>query len=47
MDEFLSNMSSEEFDDMFIRNGYGKEEYEEEPHKTWFKSLSETKEEIK
>ncbi|NGU31115.1 hypothetical protein G6Z34_13570 [Clostridium perfringens] len=47
MDEFLSNMSSEEFDNMLIRNGYGKEEYKEEPHKTWFKSLSETKEEIK
>ena len=47
MDEFLSNMSSKEFDNMLIRNGYGKEEYKEEPHKTWFKSLSETKEEIK
>ncbi|MBO3356135.1 hypothetical protein [Clostridium perfringens] len=47
MDKFLSNMSSKEFDNMLIRNGYGKEEYKEEPHKTWFKSLSETKEEIK
>lgn len=47
IDEFFVNMSDKEFDDMLVRNGYGKEEYKEEPHKTWFKSLSETKEEIK
>ncbi|MFY8264740.1 hypothetical protein ACOT7R_17890 [Clostridium perfringens] len=45
--EFIDNMSNEEFNNMLIRNGYGKEEYKEESHKTWFKSLSETKEEIK
>ena len=47
IDEFFVNMSDKEFDDMLVRNGYSKEEYKEEPHKTWFKSLSETKEEIK
>lgn len=47
IDEFLNNMSNEEFDNMLIRNGYDKEEYKEESHKTWFKSLSETKEEIR
>lgn len=40
-------MSNEEFDNMLTRNGCGKDEYTGEPHKTWFKSLSETKEEIK
>ncbi|MFH0334729.1 hypothetical protein [Clostridium perfringens] len=47
IDELFETMNKDEIYDTFVGNGYSKEEYREESHKTWFKSLSETKEEIR
>lgn len=48
VDEFFASMNKDEIYDMLVGNGYEKKENNKgEPHKTWFKSLSETKEEIR